>query len=84
MADDKMRNDDRDMKLGGTGQKNQGTQKNQGNFGQKTPGHNQQEDDDFATGKRAGQSSEPRHMKDDFGSGEQGLGEGGGKNRQNY
>jgi hypothetical protein len=88
MADDRMRNDDRDMNLGGAGQQNQGSQKKQGTMGQQTPGHGQQ-DDDFTTGQRgAGQRSEPGHMEDDFGSGEQGLGQGGknqgGKDRQNY
>ena len=84
MADDRMKNDDRDMNLGGAGQKNQGSQKNQGNYGQQTPGRNQQEDkDDFSTGQRgAGQRSEPGHMTDDFGSGEQDLGQ-GGKARKN-
>ena len=86
MADDRMRNDDRDLNLGSAG--NQG-QKKQGNMGQQTPGHGQQDDDDFSTGKRgAGQRSEPGHMEDDFGSGEQGLGQGsknqGGKGSQNY
>jgi hypothetical protein len=84
MADDRMRNDDRDMNMGGAGQKNQGSQNKQGNFGQQTPGHSQQ-DDEFSKGQRgAGQRSEPGHMEDDFGSGEQGLGQGGKKDRQNY
>jgi hypothetical protein len=84
MADDRMRNDDRDMNLGGAGQKNQGGQKKQGNFGQQTPGRSQHEDDEFSKSQRgAGQRSEPGHMKDDFGSGEQDLGQ-GGKSRQNY
>jgi len=84
MADDRMKNDDRDLNLGGAGQKKQGSQKDQGNYGQQTPGHGQREDDDFSKGNRgASQRSEPGHMKDDFGSGEQGMNQ-GGKNRQNY
>jgi len=83
MADDKMKNDQRDMNMGGA------SKKNQGNYGQQTPGHGQQDDDDFTSNQRgAGQRSEPGHMEDDFGSGEQGLGQGGknqgGKNRQNF
>ena len=80
MADDKMKKDDRDMNLGGTGQKNQG------NYGQKTPGRGQQNDNEFTKGQRdTSQRSEPSHMEDDFGSGEQGTGQSqGGKNRQNF
>ena len=83
MADDRMKND-RDMNLGGTGQKNQG------NYGQQTPGRGKQDDDEFSQGQRdTSQRSEPGHMEDDFGSGEQGLGEGGAnpggkKDRQNF
>ena len=82
MADDKMKNQDRDMNLGGAGQKDQGTQK--GNMGQQTPGRGQQQDnDEFTSGQRgAGQRSEPGHMTDDFGSGEQGLGQGGNKGQK--
>ena len=83
MADDRMKHNDRDLNMGGTGQ-----QKDQGNLGQKTPGRGlQNEDDEFSSGQRgAGQRGEQRHMEDDFGSGEQGKGQGknqGGQNRQN-
>ena len=79
MADDRMKND-RDMNMGGA------SKKNQGNYGQQTPGHGQQDDDEFSQGQRgAGQRSEPGHMEDDFGSGEQDTGQSqGGKNRQNF
>jgi hypothetical protein len=71
MADDRMKNDDRDMNLGGAGQKNQG------NYGQKTPGYGQQDDDEFSQGQRGtSQRSEPGHMKDDFGTTGQNVGEG--------
>jgi hypothetical protein len=71
MADDRMKNDQRDMNLGGAGQKNQG------NYGQKTPGRGQQDDDEFSQGQRdTSQRSEPGHMKDDFGTSGQNVGEG--------
>ena len=71
MADDKMKKDDRDMNLGGAGQKDQG------NYGQKTPGRGQQNDDEFTTDKRdTSQRSEPGHMKDDFGTYGQNVGQG--------
>ena len=71
MADDRMKKDDRDMNLGGAGQKNEG------NYGQKTPGRGQQDDDEFSQGQRGtSQRSEPDHMKDDFGTSGQNVGEG--------
>ena len=76
--DDKMKNDDRDMNLGGAGQKNQG------NYGQKTPGYGQQDDDEFSQGQRGtSQRSEPGHMKDDFGTSGSNVGQGSqkGQNR---
>jgi len=78
MADDRMKHNDRDLNMGGAGQK-----KDQGNLGQKTPGRDLQNDDELSSGQRgAGQRGEQRHMEDDFGSGEQGKGQ-GGQNRQN-
>jgi len=78
MADDRMKNDDLDRNMGGAGQKDQG------NYGQKTPGRGQQEDDEFSTGQRgAGQRGEQGHMKDDFGTSEKAGGGQGGQNRQN-
>src|SRR5690348_14317226 len=47
MADDRMKHNDRDLNMGGTGQ-----QKDQGNVGQKTPGRGlQNEDDEFSSGQ---------------------------------
>jgi hypothetical protein len=69
MADDRMRNDDLDRNMGGTGQQKD-------DFGKQTPGRNKQ-DDDLSTGQRnTGQQNEPKH-KDDFGnSGKSGAGQG--------
>lgn len=73
MADDKMRNDDLDRNMGGTGQKKD-------DFGKQTPGRNKQ-DDDLSTGQRnTGQQNEPKHMKDDFGHSEK---SGAGQRGQN-
>ena len=86
MADDRMKNDDLDRNMGGAGQS--AGQKDQGNLGQQSPGRNKQ-DDDFSTGQRgAGQRGEPGHMKDDFGTsgqnvGQGGQGQGGGQKGQN-
>jgi hypothetical protein len=74
MADDRMRKDDLDRNMGGAGQKDQG------NFGQKSPGR--KEDDDLHTGQRGGQN-EPSHNKEDFGSSEKSGGGQGGQNRPN-
>lgn len=75
MADDRMKNDDREQNLGASKQ-------NKGNYGgQQSPGRNQQ-DDDFATGQRGtdqSHQSEPKHMKDDFGTSER---SGAGQGRQ--
>jgi hypothetical protein len=72
MADDRMRNDERNM--GGAGQ-------NKEDYGrQQTPGRKDQ-DDDLRTGQRGtgqGQENQPGHIKDDFGtSGKKGVGQGG-------
>jgi hypothetical protein len=83
MADDRMRNDERNM--GGAGQ-------NKEDYGrQQTPGRNKQ-DDDLKTGQRGtgqgqqnqGQQNQPGQFEeDDFGtSGKKGMGQ-GGHNRQN-
>jgi hypothetical protein len=74
-----MRNDDLDRNMGVAGQKDKD------NYGQQSPGRNQQ-DDEFSRGQRgAGQHGEQKHMKDDFGTSEKsGGGQGqGGQNRQN-
>ena len=73
MPNDRMRND-KDL------DKNMGGQKDQNKYGQKTPSHNQQEDEDFGTGKRTGHRGEPDHMKDDFGTAGSNV---GGQNRPN-
>jgi hypothetical protein len=79
MADDRMKNDERNM--GGANKQNQGNY-GQGQGGQQTPGRNQQ-DDEFSTGHRGGadqqsQQGEQKHMKDDFGtSGNKDAGQGG-------
>ena len=75
MADDRMRNDDLDKNVGGA------SKRNQGNYGQQSPGRNEQ-DDDFSTGQRGTDQShqgEPKHMKDDFGTSER---SGSGQGRQ--
>lgn len=67
MADDRMRNDDRDRNMGGAGQRNQDE------FGQQTPGRKQQ--DDLSTGQRGadqGQQNQPKHEDDEFGGGQSG------------
>lgn len=57
MADDRMKNDDLDRKLGGTGREDE-------EFGQQTPGRNPK--DDRSTGQRGGsQGNEPRTDDDD-------------------
>lgn len=78
MADDRMKNDDLDRNMGGTGH-------NKENYGQRTPGRNQQ-DDDLRTGQRGAhegrgsQQNEPGQVKDDFGTpGNKGVGQGGQK-----
>jgi hypothetical protein len=65
MADDRMKNDNLDKNMGGTGQQGEG------DFGKQTPGRNKQKDD-LSTGQRGTgqQQSEPRHIKDDFGTSE--------------
>lgn len=71
MADDRMKNDDLDRNTGASKQ----------NKGQQTPGRNQQ-DDEFSTGQRGNDQShqsEPKHMKDDFGTSER---SGAGPGRQ--
>ncbi|HXQ74360.1 MAG TPA: hypothetical protein VN844_27895 [Pyrinomonadaceae bacterium] len=74
MADDRMRNDDQDRKMGG--------QQNQGDYGkgQQSPGRNKQ-DDDFQRGaseRGTGQQGEQKHIKDDFGTSEKSdVGQGG-------
>jgi hypothetical protein len=72
MADDRMKNDDRDMNLGGAGQQ-------QGDTGKQTPGRNPQ--DDQSTGQRGGGQqgggqNEPRHQ-DDLGQSGKTGGQGG-------
>jgi len=78
MADDKMRNDDRDRNMGGTSQKKD-------NYGQQTPGRKQQ--DDLSTGHRGtGQQNQPGHSKDkdDYGTPDKsGLGHQGRRQGQN-
>ena len=67
MADDRMKNDDRDRNMGGAGQRNQD------DLGQQTPGRKQQ--DDLSTGQRGtgqGQQKEPKHVEDDFGTRDKG------------
>jgi hypothetical protein len=78
MADDRMKNDERNMGGAGAGKQNQG---NYGQTGQQSPGRNKQ-DDEFATGHRGtdqqSQQGEQKHMKDDFGtSGNKDAGQGG-------
>jgi len=72
MADDRMKNDDRDRNMGGAGQQKD-------NYGTQSPGRNR-EQDDLSTGKQGAgkdQQSEPRHITDDFGtSGKSDVGEG--------
>lgn len=75
MADDKMRNDDREN-MGGQ-------QKGQGDYGrsQQSPGRNKQ-DDDVRTGQRdAGQQGEQRRVKDDLDASEESDMGQGGRNR---
>lgn len=76
MADDRMRNDDRDRNMGSTQKKD--------DYGQHTPGRKQQ-DDDMSTGQRGtGQQNQPGHNKDDYNTSEKsGKGQGGrqGQNR---
>lgn len=74
MADDKMRNDDRDRQMGGAGQKKD-------DYSQQTPGRKQQ--DDMSTGQRSGQQNQPGHQKEGMGSEKSGTGQGGrqGQNR---
>lgn len=67
MADDRMRNDDREKNMGGAGQQNKDE------FGQQTPGRKQQ--DDLSTGQRGGQGQQnkPQHEDDEeFGTGRSG------------
>ena len=77
MADDRMRNDNLDKNMGGAGQ-------DKDNFGQQTPGRNQQ-DDDLRTGQRGahqgqGQGQQHEPNEDDFGTpGNKGTGQGGQK-----
>lgn len=74
MADDKMKNDDRDKQMGG-GQKKD-------DYSQQTPGRKQP--DDMSTGHRPGQQNQPGHNKDDYNTSEKsGKGQGGrqGQNR---
>jgi hypothetical protein len=78
MADDRMRNDDRDRNIGGsgTGQKD--------SYSQQSPGRKQQ--DDMSTGQRGGgQQNQPGNMEDDdLGTSHKtGTGQGGrqGQNR---
>lgn len=62
MADDRMRNDDRERNMGGANK-----HKDDYGKGQQTPGRHQQ-DDDMSAGKRgAGQQGEQRNKDDDFG-----------------
>lgn len=76
MADDRMKNDDRDRNMGGA------SKQNKGNYGgQQSPGRTQQ-DDEVSTGQRGtdqGHQSEPKHMKDEFGTSER---SGAGQGRQ--
>ncbi len=63
MADDRMRNDDRDRNMGGAGQRNKD------DFGQQTPGRHQQ--DDLSTGQRGkgqGQQNKPNIEDEDIGN----------------
>lgn len=71
MAEDRMRNDDRDMNLGGAGQQKD-------DFGKQTPGR-KSEQDDFATGQRSGgqKQNEPEHFEDNFGNTGKSGGQGG-------
>jgi hypothetical protein len=69
MADDRMRNDDRERNMGGAGQRDKD------DFAQQTPGRKQQ--DDLSTGQRSGQGqqNQPKHDEDDFGTGQPGGGQ---------
>ena len=70
MADDRMRNDDRERNMGGAGQQNKD------DFGQQTPGRKPQ--DDLSTGQRGtgqGQQNQPKHEDDDFETGRPGTGQ---------
>jgi hypothetical protein len=63
MADDRMRNDDRDRNMGGAGQRNKD------DFGQQTPGRHQQ--DDLSTGQRGkgqGQQNKPNIEDEEIGN----------------
>lgn len=72
MADDRMKNDDREKNMGG------GAGQKKDNFGQQTPGRKQQ--DDLATGHRdTGQQNQPGHGTSD----KSGTGQGGGRQGQN-
>lgn len=74
MADDRMRNnDDLDRNM---------SHKDQNKYGQKSPARNQQ-DDDFKTGKRAGQRGDEGHIKNDYGTSEKSGSGQGGQNRPN-
>lgn len=74
MADDRMRNDDRERNMGRANKQNEGDY----GKGQQTPGRNKQ-DDEFTSGQRgASKQGEQQHMKDDFGtSGNKDAGQGG-------
>lgn len=78
MADDRMKKDDLDRKMGGQ-------EKNQGDYGkgQQSPGRNKQ-DDDFKRGageRGTGQQGEQKHIEDDFGTSERSDVGQGGRNR---
>jgi len=72
MAEDRMRNDDSDMNLGGAGQQKD-------DFGKQTPGRKSQQQDDLSTGQRTGgqQQNEPEHFEDNFGTSGKSGGQGG-------
>ena len=73
MPDDRMRNEDLDKNMGGTGHKD--------DYSKQTPGRKQQ--DDLSSGQKsgAGQKGEPGHMKDSEKSGQGQGGRQGGQNR---
>lgn len=78
MADDRMKKDDLDRNMGGTGQ-------NKGDDGQQTPGRHKP-DDEIRTGQRggAGQQNQPgrkENLGDDFGTSEKPDVGQGGRNR---
>lgn len=77
MANDRMRNDDLDRKMGRSGQDDEmGKQ----DFGKQTPGRNPQQQDQQTGQKGAGQKNKPVHTEDedDFG-----VGGGSGRTSQN-